>query len=86
MLNDVYNADNLPPSASTPAANVEPTESEGSEPPLNEDDDDDDVDEADQGDEEPATNNLVLAQFDKVSSNSCICDCLSQNTSMLCIW
>ncbi|KAG0622759.1 hypothetical protein M758_3G121200 [Ceratodon purpureus] len=61
--------DDVPPAsvAATPAANVEPTESEGSEPPLNEDDDDDDVDDADHGDEEPATNHLVLAQFDKVT-------------------
>lgn len=67
----------IPPAsvAATPAANVEPTESEGSEPPLNEDDDDDDVDDDDHGVEEPATNHLVLAQFDKVSSNPCICNC-----------
>lgn len=43
---------------------MEPTESEGSERPLNEDDD---ADDADHGDDEPATNHLVLAQFDKVS-------------------
>jgi transcription initiation factor TFIIA large subunit len=65
--NEPEEDDNPAPSAATPAANVEPTESEGSEPPLNEDDDDDDVDDADQGDEEPATNHLVLAQFDKVT-------------------
>ncbi|XP_024363626.1 uncharacterized protein [Physcomitrium patens] len=47
--------------------NSEPTESEGSEPPLCEDDDEDDVDDADHGDDEPATNHLVLAQFDKVT-------------------
>lgn len=45
---------------------AEPTESDGSEPPLNEDDDDD-LDDNDQGDEEPKTNHLVLAQFDKVA-------------------
>lgn len=65
--NEPEEDDNAPPSATTPAANIEPPESEGSEPPLNEDDDDDDVDEADNGDEEPATNHLVLAQFDKVT-------------------
>lgn len=53
------------------AVNAEPTESEGSEPPLCEDDDEDDVDDADRGDDEPDTNHLVLAQFDKVSSLSC---------------
>ncbi|ONK76902.1 uncharacterized protein A4U43_C02F1080 [Asparagus officinalis] len=38
------------------------------EPPLNEDDDDDDdLDDFDQGEEEPHTQHLVLAQFDKVS-------------------
>jgi hypothetical protein len=76
-------ADNPPASvAATPAANVEPTESEGSEPPLNEDDDDDDVDDADHGDEEPATNHLVLAQFDKVSSKPCIFNCCG-NTNLI---
>ncbi|KAL5994538.1 hypothetical protein ACLOJK_024591 [Asimina triloba] len=39
---------------------------EDDEPPLNEDDDDD-ADDFDQGDEEPSTNHLVLAQFEKVS-------------------
>ena len=37
------------------------------EPPLNEDDDDDDeIDDLQDGDEEPNTQHLVLAQFDKV--------------------
>lgn len=37
------------------------------EPPLNEDDDDDDdLDDIEQGEEEPHTQHLVLAQFDKV--------------------
>ena len=35
------------------------------EPPLNEDDDDD-LDDLEQGEEEPHTQHLVLAQFDKV--------------------
>ncbi|KAJ4959564.1 hypothetical protein NE237_026675 [Protea cynaroides] len=39
---------------------------EDDEPPLNEDDDDE-LDDLDQGDEEPGTNHLVLAQFEKVS-------------------
>lgn len=39
------------------------------EPPLNEDDDDDDdLDDFEQGEEEPHTQHLVLAQFDKVIS------------------
>lgn len=61
-----------PAEAQTPAAETgRPTraesaaESEGSEPPLNEDDDDE-PDENDQGDEEPTTEHFVLAQFDKV--------------------
>uniref|UniRef100_A0A452YAB8 Transcription initiation factor IIA subunit 1 n=1 Tax=Aegilops tauschii subsp. strangulata TaxID=200361 RepID=A0A452YAB8_AEGTS len=38
------------------------------EPPLNEDDDDDDeIDDLQDGDEEPNTQHLVLAQFDKVT-------------------
>ncbi|XP_010262269.1 PREDICTED: transcription initiation factor IIA large subunit-like isoform X1 [Nelumbo nucifera] len=40
--------------------------SEDEEPPLNEDDDDE-VDDLEQGDEEPNTNHLVLAQFEKVN-------------------
>jgi hypothetical protein len=55
--------------AAKAASKAENSDSEGSEPPLNEDDDDeDDDDEGDeQGDEEPKTAHLVLAQFDKVS-------------------
>jgi transcription initiation factor TFIIA large subunit len=38
------------------------------EPPLNEDDDDDDeLDDLEQGEDEPNTQHLVLAQFDKVT-------------------
>ncbi|KAL5991791.1 hypothetical protein ACLOJK_012702 [Asimina triloba] len=37
------------------------------EPPLNEDDDDDDLDDLEQGEEEPSTHHLVLAQFEKVT-------------------
>ncbi|KAH9575621.1 hypothetical protein CY35_01G120400 [Sphagnum magellanicum] len=48
------------------AGKAEPTDSDGSEPPLNEDDDDE-LDDTDQGDEELKTNHLVLAQFDKVT-------------------
>jgi hypothetical protein len=47
----------------------EPSEGESDrEPPLNEDDDDE-LDDNDQGDEEPQTDHLVLAQFDKVGCN-----------------
>lgn len=55
--------------AAKSALKVENTDSEGSEPPLNEDDDDEDDDDDgnEQGDEEPNTAHLVLAQFDKVS-------------------
>eukprot|EP00249_Psilotum_nudum_P020947 c27911_g1_i1 orf=186-1361(+) len=45
---------------------VEGAESDGSEPPLNEEDDDD-LDDLDQGDEEPKTDHLVVAQFEKVT-------------------
>ncbi|XP_058109524.1 uncharacterized protein LOC131252816 isoform X1 [Magnolia sinica] len=47
-----------------------PAKNEGAdddEPPLNEDDDDDDLDDLEQGEEEPSTHHLVLAQFDKVT-------------------
>ncbi|CAK9273971.1 unnamed protein product [Sphagnum jensenii] len=49
-----------------PPAKADRTDSDGSEPPLNEDDDDD-LDDTDQTDEELKTNHLVLAQFDKVT-------------------
>ncbi|KAJ7560263.1 hypothetical protein O6H91_04G120800 [Diphasiastrum complanatum] len=49
------------------AAKAEIAESDCSEPPLNEDDDDDDLDDIDQGDDEPKTSHLVLAQFEKVT-------------------
>ncbi|XP_072975361.1 transcription initiation factor IIA large subunit-like [Typha angustifolia] len=55
------------PSVGTP----KPSKNEGGdddEPPLNEDDDDDDdLDDLEQGEEEPNTQHLVLAQFDKVT-------------------
>jgi hypothetical protein len=58
--------------APTPAAvgTPKPTNNvDDEEPPLNEDDDDDDdLDDLDQGEEEPTTQHLVLAQFDKASS------------------
>eukprot|EP00850_Spirogloea_muscicola_P005705 SM000026S08954 [mRNA] locus=s26:639697:642111:- [translate_table: standard] len=41
--------------------------SDDSEPPLGEDDDEDDLEDGPEGEEEPATDHLVLAQFDKVS-------------------
>ena len=51
--------------ASTPkTAKIEPAEDD--EPPLNEDDDDE-FDDLDQGDDEPSTSHLVLAQFEKVT-------------------
>ena len=41
------------------------------EPPLNEDDDDDDeLDDLEEGEDEPNTQHLVLAQFDKVGALS----------------
>ncbi|KAJ7537397.1 hypothetical protein O6H91_11G004500 [Diphasiastrum complanatum] len=62
--------DEEPPPTSDPtakAAKAEAAESDSSEPPLNEDDDEDDLDDVDQGDDEPKTNHLVLAQFEKVT-------------------
>eukprot|EP00850_Spirogloea_muscicola_P004249 SM000018S03614 [mRNA] locus=s18:372862:379254:+ [translate_table: standard] len=41
--------------------------SDDSEPPLGEDDDEDDLEDGPEGEEEPTTDHLVLAQFDKVS-------------------
>lgn len=62
--------------AATPVVGTpKPTKSEAvedDEPPLNEDDDDDeDLEEDERGEDEPTTQHLVLAQFDKVS---CIFD------------
>ncbi|KAJ1704493.1 hypothetical protein LUZ63_004272 [Rhynchospora breviuscula] len=59
--------------APTPAAVGTPRQTnnvsgDDEEPPLNEDDDDDDdLDDLEQGEEEPTTQHLVLAQFDKVT-------------------
>lgn len=60
---------------------VEPTagDSDGGEPPLNEDDDDE-VDDNDQGDEEPQTEHLVLAQFDKVDPRNFTYDWLMRHS------
>jgi transcription initiation factor TFIIA large subunit len=55
--------------APTPEATPKPRndEEDDDEPPLNEDDDDDDeLDDLEQGEDEPNTQHLVLAQFDKV--------------------
>lgn len=56
--------------AATPVGTPKPTKNEvldDDEPPLNEDDDDDDdLDDIERGEEEPQTQHLVLAQFDKV--------------------
>lgn len=49
------------------AAKAEGAESDGSEPPLNEDDDLDDLDDLDEGDEASKTEHLVVAQFEKVT-------------------
>eukprot|EP00262_Sarcandra_glabra_P016198 TRINITY_DN520_c0_g2_i1.p1 TRINITY_DN520_c0_g2~~TRINITY_DN520_c0_g2_i1.p1 ORF type:complete len:383 (-),score=91.54 TRINITY_DN520_c0_g2_i1:136-1284(-) len=77
-MNDVYdgvsNEDYNLPSYYDPLTPInpgtpKPTKSEAledDEPPLNEDDDDD-LDDPEQGDEEPNTNHLVLAQFEKVN-------------------
>lgn len=54
------------PPVGTPMQNRN-EEGEDDEPPLNEDDDDDDdLEDLEQGEEEPNTQHLVLAQFDKV--------------------
>lgn len=57
--------------AATPAVGTpKPAKNEAAEddePPLNEDDDDEeDLDDLEHGEEEPSTQHLVLAQFDKV--------------------
>jgi transcription initiation factor TFIIA large subunit len=54
------------PAAATPKPRNDAGDDD--EPPLNEDDDDDDeLDDLEQGDDEPNTQHLVLAQFDKVT-------------------
>ncbi|MQL79254.1 hypothetical protein Taro_011697, partial [Colocasia esculenta] len=64
-------ADQVELHASTPSVGtpkVTKTEAtDGDEPPLNEDDDDDELDDLDQEEEEPNTQHLVLALFDKVT-------------------
>ncbi|KAK1322066.1 hypothetical protein QJS10_CPA03g01688 [Acorus calamus] len=53
------------PSVGTPKPSTDAVP-EDDEPPLNEDDDDD-LDDLEQGEEEPNTHHLILAQFDKVT-------------------
>ncbi|KAH0457340.1 hypothetical protein IEQ34_012655 [Dendrobium chrysotoxum] len=76
VTNEDYNtptpAEHVDLRAPTPLVGTpKPTKNEAAEddePPLNEDDDDeDDLDDFDQGEEEPNTQHLVLAQFDKVT-------------------
>ncbi|KAG9441467.1 hypothetical protein H6P81_017321 [Aristolochia fimbriata] len=71
LSNEEYNTtpyfDSLTPhNSGTPIA-VKGENLEDEEPPLNEDDDDDDLDDLEGADEEPNTNHLVLAQFEKVN-------------------
>ncbi|PIA36477.1 hypothetical protein AQUCO_03400399v1 [Aquilegia coerulea] len=54
---------------------------EDDEPPLNEDDDDD-LDDLEQGDEEPSTSHLVLAQFEKVSRTKSRWKCILKDGIM----
>lgn len=54
------------PSVGTPKPAKNET-ADDDEPPLNEDDDDEEEEEYERGEEEPTTQHLVLAQFDKVS-------------------
>lgn len=59
------------PAVGTPKPLNDVGEDDDDEPPLNEDDDDDDeLDDLEQGEDEPNTQHLVLAQFDKVGAFS----------------
>ncbi|XXG80813.1 hypothetical protein AAC387_Pa09g1589 [Persea americana] len=70
------------PSISTPKP-AKTESADDDEPPLNEDDDDDDdLDDLDQGEEEPSTNHLVLAQFDKVSRTKSRWKCMLKDGIM----
>ncbi|CAL5058617.1 unnamed protein product [Urochloa decumbens] len=56
------------PAVGTPKPRNDAGDDDDDEPPLNEDDDDDDeLDDLEQGEDEPNTQHLVLAQFDKVT-------------------
>ncbi|XP_010920519.1 transcription initiation factor IIA large subunit isoform X1 [Elaeis guineensis] len=74
VANEDYNtpAEHVELRAPTPAVGTpKPAKNEAAEddePPLNEDDDDEeDLDDLEHGEEEPSTQHLVLAQFDKVT-------------------
>jgi transcription initiation factor TFIIA large subunit len=73
------------PAAATPKPRNDAGDDD--EPPLNEDDgDDDELDDLEQGDDEPNTQHLVLAQFDKVttlSSRYCVPNTSSFSLSRL---
>ena len=57
------------PVVATPKPRNDAGDDDDDEPPLNEDDDDDDeLDDLEQGEDEPNTQHLVLAQFDKVGA------------------
>ncbi|XP_006827510.2 transcription initiation factor IIA large subunit [Amborella trichopoda] len=60
---------------------MKPETHEDDEPPLNEDDDDD-LDDGDNGDEEPSTDDLVLAQFEKVSRTKSRWKCILKDGIM----
>ncbi|XP_024522180.1 transcription initiation factor IIA subunit 1 [Selaginella moellendorffii] len=66
------------------ATQVEGVESEGSEPPLNEQDDDeeDELNDIDQAGEEPKTSHLVLAQFEKVTRSKSKWKCILKDGIM----
>jgi len=56
------------PAVATPKPRNDAGDDDDDEPPLNEDDDDDDeLDDLEEGEDEPNTQHLVLAQFDKVT-------------------
>jgi len=56
------------PAVGTPKQRNDAGDEDDDEPPLNEDDDDDELDDLEQGEDEPNTQHLVLAQFDKVGA------------------
>jgi transcription initiation factor TFIIA large subunit len=72
------------PAAATPKPRNDAGDDD--EPPLNEDDGDDELDDLEQKDDEPNTQHLVLAQFDKVttlSSRYCVPNTSSFSLSRL---
>ncbi|XP_041992581.1 transcription initiation factor IIA large subunit-like isoform X2 [Salvia splendens] len=85
VINEDYNIVNTPMpnemQAATPLVPKEPVDDDDDDEPLNEDDDDE-LDDLEQGEDLNTTNDLVLAQFDKVTRTKSRWKCTLKNGIM----